>query len=150
MRYHENKNEEQILALFEVWDSRDLDQVDSIFAPDGVYEDVTDQSSSRGREEIKDFFRECFTWAPDTNVELTSMFVSGDRGTVTWVWSGTQTGEIPELIAATGNKFSISGASVLEFENGMITKNSDYYDGARFLAQLGVTFEFPTDEAQDG
>ena len=141
--------ERQVLALFDVWASRDLDRIDSIFTPDGVYEDVPDQTSSRGREEIKEFIRECVTWAPDTKVELVSMFVSGDEGASTWIWSGTQTGEIPGLIVATGNEFVVYGASVYEFENGMISKNSDYYDAARFLAQLGVTFDFPTSDSND-
>jgi steroid delta-isomerase-like uncharacterized protein len=135
--------ENQVRAVVNVWNSQDLDQIDGIYTPDGVYEDVAFQIEGHGREEIKALLLECFTWAPDIKVEVKSVFVSGSKGFSTWVWSGTQTGEIPGLIEATGKPFSVRGASIYEFENGMIKKDSYYYDRARFLAQLGVEFEFP-------
>ena len=135
--------ESQVRALMDIWNAQDLDQIDRVYTPDGVCEDVAFQIENHGREEIKAFFLETFTWAPDMTVELNSVFVSGSKGFSTWVWSGTQTGEIAGLIEATGKPFSVRGASIYEFENGMIKKDSYYYDRARFLAQLGVKFEFP-------
>jgi steroid delta-isomerase-like uncharacterized protein len=127
----------------DVWASRDFEMIDNIFTADGVYEDAADQSKYEGIQEIKDFMRECVTWAPDTKVEPLSVFVSGNKGAVEWIWSGTQTGDIPDLMKATGKSFRICGVTILEFEHGKIKKNVDYYNAARFLHQLGVGFDFP-------
>ncbi|MFC2174155.1 ester cyclase, partial [Acidobacteriota bacterium] len=141
--------EKQIWALMDVWASRDFDQIDNIFAAEGVYEDAADQSIYRGRQEIKDFMRECVTWAPDTKIEPLTVFVSGNKGAVEWVWSGTQTGDIPDLMPATGKSFRIRGVTIFEFEDGKIKKNLDYYNAARFLHQLGVSFDIPGTEESE-
>ena len=46
-------------------------------------------------------------------------------------------------IPATGNRFSVRGASVIELEDGRIRRNSDYYDGATFLRQIGAEIRLP-------
>jgi steroid delta-isomerase-like uncharacterized protein len=137
--------EKQIVALIDVWHTRDFDQLDSIFTPDGVYEDVPDNAEYHGREDIKKYIRDVTDWAPDTKVEIvpSSLFVSGNKGSVQWVWSGTSTGNLGDLVLAAGNQFKVRGVSTFEFENGLIKRNSDYYDGAGFLHQLGVKFVFP-------
>ena len=137
-------NEKQIRAVLEIWDSRDFSQIDSIFAEDGVFEDAAEQSVHRGREAIKQLLREVESWAPDTRIEARSFFVAGNRGAAEWIWSGTQTGEIPGLMPATGKPFSIHGVTLFEFENGMIRRSTDYYNAASFLQQLGAELELPT------
>ncbi len=119
--------------------------VDSIFAEDGVYEDVPFQSMSSGREEIRASIEAFFSWAPDTKVEWGESLVTPDRAAVQWVWSGTQTGAIPDLMPATGKSFSVRGMSILHFRDGKISLNRDYYDGGGLLDQLGVEFQFPSE-----
>ena len=137
---------EQLLAGFqEIWASGDVSLVDSIFAEDGVYEDVPFQSLSSGREEIRASIEAFFSWAPDTKVEWGESLVTPDRAAVEWVWSGTQTGAILDLMPATGKEFSVRGMSILHFRDGMISLNRDYYDSGGLLYQLGVEFQFPSE-----
>lgn len=135
--------EQLIRDWVNVWNSKDLGQIDILYAEDGVYEDIPGGDSYHGAEAIGASWSEDVTCAPDIKVEIVSVFACGTRGVLEWVWSGTQMGDIPGLIRATGRPFSVRGVTIFEFEDGRIKRNSDYYDAARFLHQLGVQFQFP-------
>jgi SnoaL-like polyketide cyclase len=52
--------------------------------------------------------------------------------------SGTQKGDLPG-IPATGKRFSsVRGSIILELEAGKIRRESDYWDAATFMKQVGV------------
>jgi steroid delta-isomerase-like uncharacterized protein len=128
----------------EMWNSKDLNKIDSIFTEDCVYDDVPALTKYTGKDEVKASLKEDFTWCSDLKMELTSSLVKENGAVIEWIWSGNQTGNIEGLIKATGKTFSIRGASIMEFKNGKIKKNSDYYDAGGFLSQLGVKFIFPS------
>jgi hypothetical protein len=46
-------------------------------------------------------------------------------------------------LPATGRPFSVRGVNLFELEGGKIKEQSDYYDAARFLIQLGVEIRLP-------
>jgi predicted ester cyclase len=51
--------------------------------------------------------------------------------------SGTQKGDFPG-IPATGKRFSsVRGSSLLELEAGKIRRQSDYWDAATFMREVG-------------
>ena len=95
-----------------------------------------------GPSEIKGYLSSVFTWAPDFAVSVTSMAVAGQTVVVEWTMDGTHTGPMGAF-PATGKRFSVRGASVIELEDGGIRRNSDYYDGAAFLMQLGAEITPP-------
>ncbi len=135
---------EQLMRGFAgVWASKDLGQIDVLYAEDAVYEDVPDGVEYRGHEQIRASLADDFSAVPDVKVEIVSLFVSGSRGALEWAWSGTQTEDYPGLLPATGRAFSVRGVSLFEFENGKIKRHLDYYDAAGFLHQLGVEWQFP-------
>ncbi len=135
---------EQLMRGFaDVWTSKDLAQIEVLYAEDAVFEDVPDGVEYRGHEEIKASLADDFSAVPDVKVEVVSMFVAGNRGALEWIWSGTQTQDYPGLLPATGKAFSVRGVSLFEFENGKIKRHLDYYDAAGFLHQLGVEWKFP-------
>jgi steroid delta-isomerase-like uncharacterized protein len=135
--------EQLIRSATEVWATKDLTQIDILYAEDAVFEDVPDGTTYRGHEEIKTSLADDFSAVPDVKVEIVSLFVSGSRGALEWIWSGTQTEDYPGLLPATGRAFSVRGVSLFEFENGKIKRHLDYYDAAGFLHQLGVEWQFP-------
>lgn len=141
-RAPEQQAEQTVRDLFAVWGNRDLDPVDELFATDGVYEDVPPRRTYRGPEEIKGFLTAIWGWAPDIEFEVTSVAVAEDRAVVEWVMTGTQTSPIGP-IPASGNEFSVRGASVIELRDGKILRNSDYYDLSSLLTQLGVRYAAP-------
>ncbi len=119
------------------WSSGDVEQVVSLFTDDCVYEDVTFGLVNRGPAELETFARGAFEAFPDFKVQLTSRFVAGRWAGAEWTMSGTHGGDLPGL-PATGKSFSIRGATIFELQGSKIRRNSDYWDMATFLKQVGL------------
>jgi steroid delta-isomerase-like uncharacterized protein len=143
------RGEQLVIGYMDMWNNKDLGKADLIFTDDCIYEDVPSLEKYSGKEEVKASLQEDFTWCSDLKLELVSSFVTQDRAAVEWIWSGKQTGDISGLIKATGKTFSIRGTSIMEFKNGKIKRNSDYYDGGGFLYQLGVKLTFPSGKVME-
>jgi len=75
---------------------------------------------------------------PDFGIELTAGFVAGDRAAMEWVMSGTHERGLPGM-PATGRRFRVRGATMLELRDGRVTRNRDYWDTATLLTQMGLT-----------
>lgn len=120
------------------WSSHDVEQVLALFTDDCVYEDVTFGVVVHGKEELRAFANGAFAAVPDFKFELTSQFVAGSFGAIEWVMSGTHQRDFPGL-PATGKPFSlIRGATIVETSGGKIRRNSDYWDAATFMKQVGL------------
>ena len=115
------------------WNSHDAGKVVALFTPDVMYEDVAFAQVNHGTEELRKFAQSEFDASPDLHVELVSSSIQGNRGTIEWVFSGTD-----KDIFKTGKKYSVRGVSVLELKNGKIVKNQDFYDVATVMRQLGL------------
>jgi steroid delta-isomerase-like uncharacterized protein len=133
------------------WTSHDVEKTASYYADDVVYEDLAFGMVLHGKEELKTFLNDSFAAFPDLKFEVKSFFVSslgrlGYGGTgVEWVMSGTHKGDLRaspatgKSIPATGRSFSVRGVSISETRKGKIKRNSDYYDLASIMRQLGVS-----------
>jgi steroid delta-isomerase-like uncharacterized protein len=128
--------------LLAAWAEHEPERLDELFTENGIYEDVPSGDTYTGPAEIKEYLSSVFSWAPDLTMKLTSVAVSGDTVVTEWTMQGTQTGPF-DGFPATGNRFSVRGASVTVLENGKIRRNTDYYDMATFLLQLGAGFTQP-------
>jgi len=119
-------------------DNKDPERVLALFADDCVYEDVTLGVVARGKEELRSFVNRAFAAIPDFKYGLTSRFAASQWAVIEWVMSGTHTGDFPGM-PATGKRFSsVRGASILELEAGKIRRESDYWDTATFMKQVGL------------
>jgi len=117
--------------------SHDVDKILSFFTDDCVYEDVAVGAVNRGKQEVKAFVTGWYVFSRDLKFELTSFFSAGDWAASEWIMSGTHTGDLPG-IPATNKRFSLRGASVIEGRTGRISRNSDYWNLASFLQQVGI------------
>jgi steroid delta-isomerase-like uncharacterized protein len=124
----------------EAWNSHDVDKIASFFTDDGVYEDVALGVAHRGKKELKDFFKSMFVSFPDLKIELKSTVLSstGDWTASEWVMSGTFAQSSIPGVPATGKSFSVRGASVTEYRDGKMSRNTDYWSLASFLQQVGL------------
>jgi steroid delta-isomerase-like uncharacterized protein/uncharacterized protein (TIGR02118 family) len=127
------------------WSARDIERVVSLCTDECVYEDVPLGAMSRGKQELRAFGHQVFEAFPDFGIELTSQSAEGDRALLEWVMSGTHKGDLPGM-PATGKEFSVRGATALELKNGRISRNSDYWDMATLLTQLGLMPFGPEDK----
>lgn len=117
------------------WRAHDVDAVLSFFAHDGVYEDVALGTVSRSAAEVREFVQASLTAIPDIIVEPKRVFATADRLCSEWTMSGTHAGDFPGL-PATGRRFSVEVASIIEWEDGKIRRNTDYWNLASFLQQI--------------
>jgi steroid delta-isomerase-like uncharacterized protein len=121
------------------WSSKDVAKLLALFTEDAVYEDVTFGEVNQGSQELRKFATGVFDAFADLTFELKSRFVSADgrRGALEWLWRGRQTEDLPGL-PATGKPFEVRGASVVEFRDGKISRNADYWDLTTYLRQVGL------------
>lgn len=129
--------EQQLASYAEAWSSHDIERIASFFTDDCSYEDVALGVLNRGKEQLKAFVQATFAAFPDFAIEPRSLFAAGEWAATEWVMSGTHHGDLPE-IPATGKGFSVRGVSILELQGGKIRRNSDYWDMASFLRQIGL------------
>ncbi|MGA2504595.1 MAG: nuclear transport factor 2 family protein [Anaerolineales bacterium] len=104
--------------------SHDAEKIASCFTKDCVYEDMALGEVMHGREAVKAGYSDLFAAFPDFKVETLSLFKAGNWVGSEWVMTGTSTA---------GKSFSTRGASISEFEEGKIKRNTDYYDPSAFL-----------------
>ena len=104
-----------------------------------TYEDVTFGASSKGSDALRKFAAGTFDAFADLKFELKSRFVAADGkwGAMEWVWRGRQTKDFPSL-PATNKPFQVRGATVVEFQDGKIGRDSDYWDLATYMKQVGL------------
>jgi steroid delta-isomerase-like uncharacterized protein len=120
-----------------VWSS-DPAQVETIYAPDAVLEDVATGVVYNGSDGVAAHVAEIRAGLPDAVYTVSSGFVAGDRAALEYVFSGAYTGQLPGLSAGAGQPISARGAALFELADGSIVRESHYYDAYGFLIQLGV------------
>jgi steroid delta-isomerase-like uncharacterized protein len=118
---------------FDAWNAHDPDKVVSLYTDDVVYEDVAFGLRAHGHAELRKMVADFFTAIPDLKLEIVSNASTGDRGSVEWVFSGTDVG-----LYKSGKKFSVRGASIYELRGGKFSGNRDYYDSAAIMRQVGT------------
>ncbi len=131
-------SEEDLRKYAAAWNAHDIERVMTYFTDDATYEDVALGLVNTGKPQIREFARSMFDATPDINFEVVSLIVAGDRIASEWGMTGTQTGPSMTGLPSTGKPFSIRGASVGELAGDKIKRNSDYWNLASLLQQLGI------------
>jgi steroid delta-isomerase-like uncharacterized protein len=132
---------EQVLDQWALaWSSGDVEKLLPLFTDNVVFEDVTFGSVNHGRKELHDFAKGTFEAFADLKFELKSRVVAADgkSGAMEWIWRGRQIKDLPEL-PATNKPFEVRGASIVEFADGRISRDSDYWDLATYMKQVRPT-----------
>jgi steroid delta-isomerase-like uncharacterized protein len=101
--------------------SQAVDQFDDLtFNDHALGLDFTD----KGR--LTEFFEKCREYFPDAAVEVISIFECGDRVVAEWKLNATET--VPFGSTQFRNPISVRGTSIVQIQNGKVTRWSDYYD----------------------
>jgi steroid delta-isomerase-like uncharacterized protein len=124
------------------WSSSDVEKLLPLFTDTVEFEDVTLGAVNHGSNALRDFATAIFGGFADMKFELKSRLVAADgkSGAMEWVWRGRQTKDFPGL-PATNKPFEVRGATVVEFTDGKISRDSDYWDLATYMKQVGLTNE---------
>ncbi len=126
-------------AVVAAWDAHDPDAIAALYHEDAVLsEAVIDGPVLEGREAIRQWATANFAGFPDLHLDPRGGFVSADgsRAALEWVYTGSYTGEIPGLGPGSGQSIAIPGVSVMELLDGLIVRDTFYYDRATFAVQF--------------
>jgi steroid delta-isomerase-like uncharacterized protein len=126
-------------SLMSAFNRHDFAALDTLFAPEGVYEDFAARFRGVGPAQVKNFLRGVIQTQPDFSWQPTNAIESGSNVTVEWTWTATFTGEGPDGRHLVAQRVSGRGATVALIENGQIKKLHDYYDDASFFPMVSST-----------
>jgi len=137
-RSQEVQSQEMFREYVASWNAHDVEKIASFFTDDLVYEHVPRGQTYRSKEKLNAWVKGTFDSIPDFKLDMPLLFSSGDSLACEWVMTGTNTGPLSPEVPATGKSFSVRGSSIVQLKNGKIQRNSDYWDLATFLGQLGL------------
>ena len=133
-------NLKSILGTFmdRIWNNGDFSQIEKLIAP--KYEIKNDPGDPwDGQILTIPTFQERVLYSrnafPDLHFEIQEMVEENDKVVASWIMSGTQEGDLPQL-PATGKSFSISGMTIYYFEEDKLCGHTQAFDRLGFLFQM--------------
>ncbi len=105
-----------------------------LYDTDAVYDDVPVGKVTTGRAEIEALLRQNLSMFPDFRATKISGYIGEGRGVVQYTMSGT----MGDPATADAKEFSVRGASVLDVRDGLIVRQTEYWDLATMLRQLDL------------
>ncbi|HEX8743874.1 MAG TPA: ester cyclase [Thermoleophilaceae bacterium] len=125
------------VAAFEAFIAHDVDRLLSYWHPEGI-QDWVALGIFRGRDEMRELFTNVFTAMPDAQTTIEHTVADDRRCVIQWRQRGTHTGAGFMGIDPTGREIELRGVDVMEVEDGLIVRNTVYYDGAAIARGLGL------------
>jgi len=126
------------------WNSHDLDKTISFYSDDCVFEDNGLGITCKGKKELVTYCKSTFKNIPDIQYITKSLFNTGDWVAWEWTMTGTHSQSSNPAIKATGKRFSVIGASIIEIRNGKIRRETDYYNALTVMQQLRLVTGIPS------
>ncbi len=132
----EKQNLAAAQAVFDALNKHDLKGLEATMADS--YKSITvaepkDQDKKGALASTKDMF----TAFPDVKITPVTSWAAGDYVVTAGTFDGTNTGDMPAMkMKKTGNKVSAHFLEIFQFENGKVTNDWLFFNGAAFSAQL--------------
>jgi steroid delta-isomerase-like uncharacterized protein len=130
--------EKIVVEHVEAENARDMARVMRTYAEGAIFEDVPRKMNFEGKEAIAESYQERFDAFPGT-VRRIDRLTIGDEGAVTEItMSGEQTGVYTGLPPRPGMQTLRIAAHFQVNAEGLITRETVYYDALSVAVQLGV------------
>ena len=131
-------------ALIRIWENGNIQDLGKIMAHDAVYEAAQQGHSYNGIDEIGNYVGHVNSFAKDLKIKIISLKSSETSAVVEWIMSGIQNRPIEGRVSvATNREFNVKGVTIIEINDGLISKATDYMDVLGFVIQLGARVELP-------
>jgi steroid delta-isomerase-like uncharacterized protein len=124
-------------AAFARFAAHDIDGLLSYWHREGI-QDWVALGVFRGHAEIRPLFEEIFAAMPDFEIVVENVTADDERCVIQWRSRGTHDGAALFGIDPTGRVGELRGVDVMEVEDGLITRNTVYYDGAALARSVGM------------
>ena len=125
---HRESRQSAISTYFEVWNDQDYDRLDAIMVP-GFRREGPDASQST-LEEMKEFMRQVHATYADFHIEGHETAYEADHSFVRWT--------ITCALRETGQRLTVSGATLHRYDEARITEELAYWDTAAATTQTGL------------
>lgn len=129
---------EVAMASFEGAIGRDPDRVVASAHPDDYVDDFVAIGEFRGKEAVRAFFEELFAAMPDFDISVERVVADEGAVAVKWRAEATFSSAPFQGIQPTGKQVKLRGVDFFEIEDGLIRRNTIFYDGASFARQVGM------------
>ena len=122
------------------WEAQPLEAapIAAAYTEDAIYEEVATGVSLSSREEIEAYLTGFFAAFSDGRADVETAFAIEDQAAATWTFTGRYTNQLPGFPPPGGQAVTFSGASILELRDGMIERETQYWDVYGILVQLGA------------
>ena len=118
--------------------SHDTNKAVSFWTDDCIYENWAHEIVKHGKKELTDMINSMFVDFPDIKYKQKSSFTAGNWVGVEYIVSGTYTHSSMPATPANGKTFSVHAASIIQLRKGKISRQSDYFNLATMLQQVGL------------
>jgi steroid delta-isomerase-like uncharacterized protein len=127
--------------LLEAYNRHDPSAVARLYGAHATHEDIAQGRLRRGPDAIADGLRRFFQWFPDARWEP-ALKIAGqqNRSAITYRLIATLQ-EPMGSVAARGQQISLRGVLVLEQNDDLISRSTDFWDGLTFQRQLNNTHD---------
>jgi steroid delta-isomerase-like uncharacterized protein len=129
--------EETARASFDAFIAHDVDAVLATWHPEGI-QDWIALGIFRGHDEIRELFTGIFAATPDLEITIENVVADDRHCVIQWRSRGTHDGAPFMGIDPTGRQIELRGVDVMEVEDGLVVRNTVYYDGAAYARGLGM------------
>jgi steroid delta-isomerase-like uncharacterized protein len=124
-------------SIFDAVAARDPAAIAAHGAPE-VFDDFVAIGTLQGPAAVRAFFEEVFAAFPDFAMTVKRVVADDTSAVVQWEATGTFSGSPFQGVAATGKRVHLKGVDVMEISDGLLRRNTIYYDGATFARQVGL------------
>jgi steroid delta-isomerase-like uncharacterized protein len=129
--------EQTARAAFEAFMAHDVEGILANWHPEGI-QDWIALGIFRGHAEMRELFTSLFAATPDLEMTMESVTADERRCVIQWRSAGTHTGPSFMGLDPTGKRIELRGVDIMEVEDGLVVRNTVYYDGAAFARALGM------------
>jgi len=129
-----------ISAYNDAWNAHDVDRIESMHAPDMVFENHTAGERAEGLEAVEHIARIFESW-PDIAFETRRLYVREDLVVQEWTATATHSKTLTrgDIVAEpSGKRIEWNGMDVIPFEDGKVKRKDVYSDSVSILRQVGL------------
>ena len=127
-------------SYMEIWNAGEEDVLNE-FAVDDLTVNYTHfEKTYNSISEYKSMLKQTHEFFPDLQITLEKIIPSenGDSATIIWKYSGTHENGNLFGVESTGKNVTVSGVTLLKFQNGKVVEEKGIVDNLSLMMQLGA------------
>lgn len=136
----EKANIEATQKAFAAMNGRDMASYVSMIDDKVVFHDQAMPSDVRGKAAMEKMLKMWMTAFPDAKIETTTIWAAGDYVVTEAVWTGKNTGKMPEMgiKKPTNRDINFRVLDVMRIADGKLAESWSFMNGAEMATQLGL------------